>query len=606
VSRRFELEIALRSRGLAVRDAATRTGLASARARGAKDAAVLPASALRGALREALERLLRGAGQPACSGGDGRAPGSAGEPVGGPCGLDGGAPCQACRLFGGARRGLAPGQRRFAALVLGAARAPVAELRLRHDTSIALHRAQRTNAAGRRHGELLLELQGQLLAHGRLLDPELAPRLEAAVRATQHIGPGRSRGLGRVELRLHWLEREPAAAAELPPGDALALRVTLASPAAFGSAQVPAHAGARWRDTRREIPGSALRGAVGFALAEQLESADDPLLQRLVDPTQGARFGFLYPVRGLRAPGSAAPWTITARTCSAAGSEHGVVDGLLDRIRAACAQTPEEAERAWSARAAGCSICGSPLEPPAGTRGCAPPPRTRLVARVRLERAHGTADPASGFVEEVLDPEDGVAFEGTIRAIPPECRALLARALAGPFALGRGVALGQGHVQIEVSEPRALEPLSARAAAFAHALREHLRALELDPAAADEIVPITLLSPLIPAREGSDGSEELAAALGPQPSGAPQWLVSARRFAPEGGFDQRSGEPSSALAIAAGSVFAVRLRGGWREQRAALERLEREGAGNRRHQGYGELLCFDPLIWHRPSEESRR
>jgi CRISPR/Cas system CSM-associated protein Csm3 (group 7 of RAMP superfamily) len=38
---------------------------------------MLPATALRGALRETLEALLRGAGEPACAGGDGVDPGGA-------------------------------------------------------------------------------------------------------------------------------------------------------------------------------------------------------------------------------------------------------------------------------------------------------------------------------------------------------------------------------------------------------------------------------------------------------------------------------------------------------------------------------------------------
>jgi len=581
---------------------------------------VLPASALRGALRASLEMLLRGAGEPACSGGNGAEPGA--DPARGAadgCALDAGNPCKACRLFGSARAGMGPDRRRFSSLVLGDATAPADEIRTQRGAGLAVRRAQRTSAAGRRYEYRLVELYGTLLARGRLLDAELAPLLEAAARATQHIGGRRSRGFGRVELRLHWLEAETADAPELPRGDTAGIRLRLSSPAAIGTATSPpvwaraaaesadrtrgdAGAGAareneHWRDTRREIPGSALRGAVGTALAEQLEDpASDPAFAALCDDLSGARFGFLYPVRGEGPPSGAAalagPWPITARVCSVGGHDHGLFDTLLERVRAACALTPEEAERAWSARRSACPRCAAGLTRPLGTRRSVPSPRVRLHTRNRLDRAHGSAQPGAIFAQAWLDPDDDVLFEGTIRSIPAQSRALLARALGGPLSVGRGISLGHGQVEIEVFSPPSLEALEERGSHFDRALREQLDALGFDAGVAGDVVPITLLAPLVTEREDSDGREELAGALGLQP----QWLVCARRFAVEGGFDQRSGRASPVWSVAAGSVYAARMPGGWRERSGDLERLEREGAGSRRHQGFGQLICFDPLI----------
>jgi hypothetical protein len=207
-------------------------------------------------------------------------------------------------------------------------------------------------------------------------------------------------------------------------------------------------------------------------------------------------------------------------------------------------------------------------------------------------------------VEEWLDPQDEVAFEGTIQAIPDASRALLAQALAAPLALGRGTALGRGQVAIEFCAPPALEPLEARGARFESALRDRLGSLGFDAGLAGELVPITLLAPLVPSRADSDGREELAAALGRAASGTGlEWILGARRFTAEGGFDQRAGQPTAALAVAAGGVFVARIRGGWQPCSQALAALEREGAGTRRHQGYGRLLCFDPLISQKPIGE---
>jgi CRISPR-associated protein Csx10 len=52
---------------------------------------------------------------------------------------------------------------------------------------------------------------------------------------------------------------------------------------------------------------------------------------------------------------------------------------------------------------------------------------------------------------------------------------------------------------------------------------------------------------------------------------------------------------STFLATAAGGVFVFELgHGSWGDALERLERLERDGLGQRRDQGYGQLLCFDP------------
>jgi len=164
-----------------------------------------------------------------------------------------------------------------------------------------------------------------------------------------------------------------------------------------------------------------------------------------------------------------------------------------------------------------------------------------------------------------------------------------------------GTSRGCGQVQVELSSPCASLPLGERAARFERALGASLAALGIDPGLASEVVPITLWAPLIPDQSGGDGAHELAEKLG----GVDQWLLSVRRFVAEGGFDQLQGAATAARAIAAGSVFVARLAGGWRGRLEQLAELEREGAGTRRHQGYGQLLCFDPLSAGIPIGESR-
>lgn len=96
------------------------TGMHGTHAVGANGRPLIPATALRGALREALESVLRGIGESTCSGGDGvdpDVPSKDAAPI--PCILDKGNPCRACRLFGTQRTKVEGNEKAFSALILG-------------------------------------------------------------------------------------------------------------------------------------------------------------------------------------------------------------------------------------------------------------------------------------------------------------------------------------------------------------------------------------------------------------------------------------------------------------------------------------------------------
>ncbi len=111
------------------------TGLHAVSAQDHNGHPVIPATAIRGALRESLESLLRGAKQPACSGGDGLLLGQA--PVDkqerGPINANiqdetiSVCRCKACLLFGTQRDKLDDGERAFSGLILSDARLPPCE-----------------------------------------------------------------------------------------------------------------------------------------------------------------------------------------------------------------------------------------------------------------------------------------------------------------------------------------------------------------------------------------------------------------------------------------------------------------------------------------------
>lgn len=599
----------------------------------------IPATALRGALREALEALLRGTGEHrACAGGDGidpeqvaaasetagedstgqtagaaRTGATAGEARRGKTagegsagataakapsctlGSDGGT-CLACRVFGTRRPMISADDRAFSGLVLGDA-VPAGAFRWAARPSVAVARGSRSAAnkqlVFRRIPETAEREALRFAARGRVSDA-LAPYLEAAARATTHVGAGRSRGLAQVEIAVAWSARSPARdETRLASGD-LRLRVTLTSPALFGASVVDGN----YRETRHEIPGSTLRGAVGFALRELVEDADsDAATQDLLDAERGARFGFLYAADAAPAAGSdriAGPLPITAAWCKGEQRQHGIVDTLLDRLVLLHAGSAAAAQRAVERSTTACTQCCQPLRTAHGSRQATQPLMTRTVVRLEMDRARQSARDGLLFSQVLLAP--GAILEGTIRRIPTHSRQRLAQALgSGVISFGRGRSAGYGQAEIAVEPAPTLRPIAERATAFDRALRARLEAAKLTADRVGRLVPITLLTPLWPsdrtdADADNDGERDLRDAIA-----ASAGFVAARRFARDGAWDQRTGKMTTFRATAAGGVFVLELaQATWRDVVSRLEALERDGVGQRRDQGFGQVLCFDP------------
>lgn len=144
-----------------------------------------------------------------------------------------------------------------------------------------------------------------------------------------------------------------------------------------------------------------------------------------------------------------------------------------------------------------------------------------------------------------------------------------------------------------MSSATALDELEVRGKRFEDALKKRLLLAGLSLDRLKHLVPITLLAPLVTSSgaESDDGAELLRAALG-----AKDCFLRARRFSREGGWDQRVGKMQPVLATAAGGIFVMNLDRDWREVVPLLKQLEQQGIGERRCQGYGQLLCFDPFF----------
>lgn len=571
---------------------------------------IIPATALRGALRQTLEAVLRGADRFACARGTGLpAEEDTGSDVGGDCVGDDGKPCVACQLFGMPAKQV--GERgHFAALVLADAVARSAPpLSVRHGVGIDRRRRSAKE-------KILYDAQAylpdgglELVAEGRLLDPALESYLRAAVAGTTHVGGRRSRGFGRVDLAIEAVSVQRSR--PKVDADAVELRVRLLAPAMLGGTLIHSNL----RVSESFASGSTLRGAIGFALAEQLEDPDnDAAFQALVHAETGARFGFLYPATheaaplaagvdarlGLASAPRAEPWPATARSCKRDGPAHGVRDVLLARIGASLlgpdhGEAAAKLERDHEER---CPVdgCGAPLSGAKGTRSHWGAPATRTVTRVSMNRARDSARDGALFSHELL--EAGVELRGVIDGIPKASRARLAEALAAPLSLGRGRSMGWGRIEVsDVRRPTELPGLAKRAKAFRAKLETYLASIGLARELAAKLVPITTLSPWVfddSEDEEHPGEGEL---LGAFPEGSTVHLR-LRRFTRVGRWEQRGpGQIPPRTAIAPGAVFVVAVPEGAdpRESSKELERLEREGVGQWTRMGFGAVRAFDPF-----------
>ncbi len=553
---------------------------------------LVPASALRGALRETLEALLRGVDRPACDAGLGRAPGESADDAVRTCTIDDGRPCAACRLFGGSREKLIENTRDFSALVLG-------DGILEGDPSrgwmvrpgVAVGRRQRSAEENRLFLRRTTATGAEFISKGHLRDDSLRSEFEAAVAATTHIGAGRSRGTARVDLSLTWVDAAERETRALPDGDVV-VRLTLCSPTTLG---VPL-ARENLRDTRREIPGAALRGAIGFALAAVLPDPDnDAGFRALVDEEDGTRFGFLSPVTGdvSNAPTGRLP--LTSQRCKQHDRKHGLHDDLFDRIAAALITSSSQVGAVQGAlRASKCAKCAGPLRSARGYRRCDEEPRVRVATRASIDRNTTSVRDGALFTEVYLEP--GNVFEGRLRGVSPEARETLARGLSLPLSVGRARGAGRGQSSVKVMTVASRASVASRGERFDKALSAHLKRSKLSDALAGRLVALTLLSPCVATVDDHDEWAGIAETLPARLRGA-RPLVRVRRFVREGSWDQRTGQMHAWQAIAAGAVYVLELPDGlrWRDALEDLAEIERAGVGTRRHQGYGEVFLFDPI-----------
>lgn len=433
-----------------------------ATARDALDRPTIPASALRGALRIELERLLRARdGEDAVCGAndDPKDPGTA------PC------TCPVCRLFGQEGFGIGTLRLEDAELdedvpVETTVRSQVGVGR-RSGSAVSGHLAFLEASAAGSDRQPVYRAKARLVAQGsgdrqEDLETDLV-HLRAACRALTGLGTGKARGLGEVECRL--FEDAPNAAPVPPPvfgaGQTVDLRLRF-------EARAPLHFGhgrplGGFLPTRSSAPGSTVRGAVAFALLEGgFCEPSDPRFQAMVAPAP------LAPTFGSARVAGDRP-SFTRRRCRPA--EH-VFDDLVGEL------LRREAAGRGIALAPGpggaCPLpdCSATKVQPWPWREGHPELWRRVRTRTAINRRTGTSMDRKLFSVEVIEPwtltegdapsHERLELIAEVRGLTEETAELLTPLHGREIWLGGRRSRGMGRCGVSIEPAQVSDPAKVR------------------------------------------------------------------------------------------------------------------------------------------------
>ncbi len=524
---------------------------------------LIPGSAVRGALREAALRLVRGAGLRE-------------ELVG--------------RIFGHRPEDRLAPESWEGPLRVGPLRAEAAaEASLRHHVS--LERASRQAVQGRLfqkrvtpagHG---LCFEGELGLTDDLGDEEL-DLLRAAIQITDQIGGGRGRGIGLVRVEVPGLagkaepvedswEEDPSAAgllAGLDPPEGREQELTLVlealEPLRLGSVKD----GTNLQGSKRYLDGSALRGATAAVICQHEKDQAEPVL----GGSSPVSFGDAHPGDLGAIP---APFTLLV-------PKRGKGE-LIDTAVALAAGT--YVGRDFGKKEAKGSIVrvdGSWL--PAR-------PKLRTITRSAREHADGRAAHQMLFSLEIMDPlqqlnrrlpEEKLRFYAPVRGTGEQLR-VVTRAAARGLTVGGTRGRGLGRLRLaEVLAGNPWPDLKERHARWTKAVAEAAGRAEVSGLVAESTGVLLALGPV--ALKGAEVIQTLRD-LGLRV------LDGRTRRDSLGGWNRKAGLPRALQGVfLPGSVWIVQTE----EKGNALEslaELEGHGLGPGRTDGWGRLVACHPI-----------
>lgn len=443
------------------------------------------------------------------------------------------------------------------------------------------------------------------------LDAEQRRYFNAAVRAVFALGAARTSGLGYVDMRLVPGKngKRDEGPAEIAEASDIDLILEAVDPLCLGSDRFDDNL----HTTLESIPASALRGAVFTAafeqrgVAEVLGEADPDFRELALDPDTCVRFGDAAPIpkNAETSPGATA---FTLRTCKYHGAEHGVADSLVrsfvqfELARRGVFVVPDDGcPRCFETQPNAARPDAVSRTVAAGRRPGSPEPERRVVTRVGLDAESARGKDGLLFSLELL--ERGTRFAARVANLGPAGRELLRDAALRGLRVGHGRGQGYGRVKIVKARAAADVPLAERLRSLDDTVRDLLAAsaeLAPDLASATEghYLAATLITDLVPVAEASDNAEEaFLAGLGL--AGA-EIVYAQVRTGQRGGYDTRQGTfRDYAPVVRSGSVLLLRLAQTFDDALVeGLAALERRGIGARREEGFGWVRFSDDI--HQP------
>ncbi|GAB4195488.1 MAG: hypothetical protein OHK0013_01690 [Sandaracinaceae bacterium] len=419
--------------------------------------------------------------------------------------------------------------------------------------------------------------------------PEAEQLLLDALSLVDGVGRGRSRGLGWVELELVPREapRDSIALVQPPPPQGVAVLDVLAvERLVLGGLRGPTNV----RESLELLPGSMLRGALAAAVLASGTSPEDDVFRRaFVDPSSCLLFSDVLPV-GKDAPAGAVPTPLprSLLACRRANEKDHLEADRASRKRGVrfdtlVLSTLQSAllERGGFPEQILCPVCKSPLRP---TRRSDTAVRQRVVTRVG--RDVGTGSFMDGLLYSTVEIEPDTRFRGTVARLDAAAQALLARASTQVIRVGGLRSRGLGTVKLSFAVPGSgVRAVERRLKSFRQALQPWMPAVRAAavpgwPEDVDRIVPVLARTDIAHPPEAS--SALLAETL------RGRVLASFQTTSVRSGWDDRAKEPRTLRpVVAAGSAWLLALDA--KVDLDLLARLESEGIGDDRHLGMGRL-----------------
>ena len=441
--------------------------------------------------------------------------------------------------------------------------------------------------------------------------------LTAGLNYIHAIGSGKTRGLGwlsitKQEKSLDTQEHEPIEIDSEPYID-LSIQVTLESPIITGGRKPSGQA----VEAVNYIRGGLIRGAVANKLLSDLENnGPDPDFKKIFIGDDAAIFRNCTPATKVL-PATA----ISCKDTSgfSADGKHGVFDTLLERI------VSEKADWMYQPN---CPKCCGRVESKSGfykgTTGSHKEKHlnTRLLTRVAINRQRKVAEEGILYHLTAIDPVivqtkkqksnekiEGkpVVLHGSVR-VPSALAEKVAQTLEQKvMRLGGGSSRGLGHVSIAVQNKPTTKPLKERIDNFNDALKEVWQAYSYLPNPEIDAFDGTYFTlnlqseSILTVEDGWQRSMVISKRMLQDMAACDTEVTCVRSFTSygyAGGWNAAWGLPKETeLVTNMGSVFVFHTSDidSWLP---ALQELENVGIGNRREEGFGQVLICDPFHRH--------